>query len=59
MKRTLSVVGTAILMSMMALMFLGGLLKKAARVVDGLGDPLTPPPRPPNDNTVHVRNGSG
>jgi len=36
MKRTLSVVATAILVSMMALMFLGGILKKAARVVDGL-----------------------
>jgi len=61
MKRTLSVVGTAILMSVMALMFLGVLLKKAACVVDGLGDPLTPPPptRLPDDNTVHVRNGSG
>jgi hypothetical protein len=59
MKRTLSAVAAAVLVSMMALMFLGGLLKKAARVVDGLGDPLTPPPRPPDDNTVHVRNGSG
>jgi len=61
MKRTLSTVATAVLLSMMAVMFLGGLLKKAARVVDGLGDSLTPrpPPRPPNDNTVHVRNGSG
>ena len=61
MKRTLSVVAAAVLVSMMALMFLGGLLKKAARVVDGLGDPLTPPPptRLPDDNTVHVRNGSG
>jgi len=47
MKRTLSVIGAAILMSMMALMFLGGLLKKTARLVDGLGDPLTPPPPPP------------
>jgi hypothetical protein len=36
MKRTFSVVAAAILISMMALMFLGGLLKKAARVVDGL-----------------------
>jgi hypothetical protein len=59
MKRTLSAFAAAVLVSMMALMFLGGLLKKAARVVDGLGDPLTPPPRPPDDNTVHVRNGSG
>jgi hypothetical protein len=25
-------------------MFLGGLLKKAARAVDDLRDPLTPPP---------------
>jgi hypothetical protein len=61
MKRTLSAVAAAVLVSMMALMFLGGLLKKAARVVDGFGDPLTPPPptRVPDDNTVHVRNGSG
>jgi hypothetical protein len=44
MKRTLSAVATAVLVSMMALMFLGGLLKKAARVVDDLRDP---PPRPP------------
>jgi hypothetical protein len=36
MKRTLSAVATGILVSMMALMFLGGLLKNAARVVDGL-----------------------
>jgi hypothetical protein len=36
MKRTLSAVATALLLSMMALMFLGGLLKNAARVVDGL-----------------------
>lgn len=36
MKRTLSVIGAAVLVSMMALMFLGGLLKEAARVVDGL-----------------------
>jgi len=36
MKRTLSAVVTAIFVSMMAVMFLGGLLKKAARVVDGL-----------------------
>jgi hypothetical protein len=47
MKRTLLAVSTTVLMSMMALMFLGGLLKKAARVVDGLGDPLTPPPPRP------------
>jgi hypothetical protein len=47
MKRTLSAVATAILVSMMALMFLGGLLKKAARVVDSLGDPMTPPAPPP------------
>jgi len=46
MKRTLSTVATAVLLSMMAVMFLGGLLKKAARVVDGLGDPLTPPQPP-------------
>jgi len=59
MKRTLLAVATAVLVSMMALMFLGGLLKKVARVVDGLDDPLTPPPPPPDDNTVHVRNGSG
>jgi hypothetical protein len=36
MKRTLSAVAAAVLLSMMALMFLGGLLKKAARVVDSL-----------------------
>jgi hypothetical protein len=36
MKRMLSVVTAAVLVSMMALMFLGGLLKKAARIVDGL-----------------------
>jgi hypothetical protein len=36
MKRTLSVVAAAVLLSMMALMFLGGLLKQTARVVDGL-----------------------
>jgi hypothetical protein len=36
MKRTLLAVYTAVLVSMMALMFLGGLFKKAARVVDGL-----------------------
>ena len=36
MKRTLTAVAAAVLMSMMALMFLGGLLKKAARVIDGL-----------------------
>jgi len=36
MKRTLSAVAAAVLVSMMALMFLGGLLKKAARAVDGL-----------------------
>jgi hypothetical protein len=29
---------------MMALMFLGDLLKEAASVVDDLRDPLTPPP---------------
>jgi hypothetical protein len=59
MKRTLSAFAAAVLVSMMALMFLGGLLKKAARVVDGLGDPLTPPPRPPDDDTVHIRNENG
>jgi hypothetical protein len=36
MKRTLSAVAAAVLVSMMALMFIGGLLKKAARVVDSL-----------------------
>jgi hypothetical protein len=36
MKRTLLALGTAVLMSMMVAMFLGGLLKKAARVVDSL-----------------------
>jgi hypothetical protein len=35
-KRTLLAVYTAVLVSMMAVMFLGGLLKKAAQVVDGL-----------------------
>jgi hypothetical protein len=44
MKRTLSVVAAAVLVSMMALMFLGGLLKNAARIVDNLRDP---PPQPP------------
>ena len=57
MKRTLSAVVAAVLVSIMALMFLGGLLKKAARIVDDLRDPLTPPP--PDDNAVHVHNGSG
>ena len=47
MKRALLAVATAVLLSMMTLMFFGGLLQKAARVVDGLGDPLTPPPPPP------------
>jgi hypothetical protein len=46
MKRALIAVATAILVSMMALMFLGGLLKQAARVVDDLRDP-PPPQRPP------------
>jgi hypothetical protein len=36
MKRALSVVAAAVLVSIMALMFLGGLLKKAARIVDDL-----------------------
>jgi len=36
MRCTLSAVAAAVLVSMMALMFLGGLLKKAARIVDGL-----------------------
>jgi hypothetical protein len=36
MKRVVPVVYTAVLVSMMALMFLGGLLKKAARAVDAL-----------------------
>jgi hypothetical protein len=36
MKRTLLAVYAAVLVSIMALMFLGGLLKKAARAVDGL-----------------------
>jgi len=57
MKRTLSAVVAAVLVSIMALMFLGGLLKKAARIVDDLHDPLTPPP--PDDSTVHVHNGGG
>jgi hypothetical protein len=38
MKRTLSAVAAAVLVSIMALMFIGGLLKKAARVVDCLRD---------------------
>ena len=57
MKRALSVVATAVLLSMMAVMFLGGLLKRAVRIVDDLHDPLTPPP--PDDSTVHVHNGGG
>jgi hypothetical protein len=36
MKRALSAVAATVLVSMMALMFLGGLLKKAASVVDDL-----------------------
>jgi len=36
MKRALSAVAAVVLVSMMALVFLGGLLKKAAQVVDGL-----------------------
>jgi uncharacterized membrane protein len=35
-KRALSAAAAAVLVSMVALMFLGGLLKNAARVVDGL-----------------------
>ena len=38
MKRTLSAVAAAVLVSVMVLMFLAGLLKKAARVVDGFHD---------------------
>jgi hypothetical protein len=57
MKRTLSAVAAAALVSIMALMFLGGLLKKAARIVDDLHDPLALPP--PDDNRVHLHNGSG
>jgi len=38
MKRILSAVATAVLMSMMAMMFLGGFLKKQARLVDGPGN---------------------
>ena len=64
MKRTLIAVATAVLVSMMALMFLGGLLIKAARVVDDLGDHRRRRRRrgdrsDADDNTVHVRNGSG
>jgi hypothetical protein len=44
MKRTLSAVATALLLSMMALMFLGGLFKNAARIVDDLCDPPSRPP---------------
>jgi len=63
MKRALSAVAAAVLVSMMALMFLGGLLKKAARVADDLGDRRRQRRRDhrynADDNTVHVRNGSG
>jgi hypothetical protein len=63
MKRTLIAVATAVLVSMMALMFLGGLLIKAARVVDDLGDRRRQRRRDhgsdADDDTVHVRNGSG
>ena len=59
MKRTLIAFATAVLVSMMALMFLGGLLKTAARVVDDLGDRRRDHRSDADDNTVHVRNGSG
>jgi len=64
MKRTLIAAATAVLVSMMAVMFLGGLLIKAARVVDDLGDHRRRQRRrgdrsAVDDNTVHVRNGSG
>ena len=63
MKRTLSAVAAAILVSMIALMFLGGLLKTAGRVVDDLGDRRRQRRRDRrgnvDNNTVHVRNGSG
>ena len=64
MKRTLIAVATAVLVSMMVVMFLGGLLIKAARVVDDLSDHHRRQRRRgdrsgADDNTVHVRNGSG
>ena len=60
MKRTLIAVATAVLVSMMAVMFLGGLLIKAARVVDDLREQRRRGDRSDaDDNTVHVRNGSG
>ena len=59
MKRTLIAVATAVLVSMMAVMFLGGLLIKAARVVDDLGDRRRQRRSDADDDTVHVRNGSG
>ena len=60
MKRTLLAVATAVLVSMMALMFLGGLLKTAARVVDDLGDRRRQRRRrsDTDDDTVRVRNRS-
>jgi hypothetical protein len=42
MKRTLLAVSTAVLLSMMVVMFIRGLLKNAARVVDDLRDPRPP-----------------
>ena len=63
MKRTLIAVATAVLVSMTVVMFLGALLIKAARVVVDLGDRRRQRRRDhcsdPDDNTVHVRNGSG
>ena len=44
MKRALSAVAAAVLVSMMVVMFLGGLLKNVARIVDDLRDAR---PRPP------------
>jgi len=43
MKRVVSVIYAAVLLSMMAVMFLGGFLKKAAHVVDDVPDS---PPQP-------------
>jgi hypothetical protein len=59
MKRTLIAVATAVLVSMTVVMFLGALLIKAARVVVDLGDRRRQRRSDADDDTVHVRNGSG
>ena len=60
MKRTLLAVSTAVLLSIMVVMFIRGLLKNAARVVDDLREQRRRGDRSDaDDNTVHVRNGSG